>query len=211
MVAGNGLLGANVASATVADGAKLFFQDGNSTQTFAGSGNVLTVGTTTGAVLGFGLDGSTSDQINLVSGRTLTRNGTVTADIYVKSAPLLSSYVLINSAADGSFLGSGSFVTGTIFNPGSFLYSVVRESITANPDQLILQVTAQAALADVWWKGDLSGTGTGVWSGAGLGGSPTGIARRRAELTPPCRPTVDRMCISVPRVRPTSLPHWVLP
>ncbi|MES2736995.1 MAG: autotransporter-associated beta strand repeat-containing protein [Verrucomicrobiota bacterium] len=172
IVSGAGLLGSNVQSATVADGAKLFFQHGNSTQTFAGTGNVLTLGSTTGAMIGFGINGATNDQINLTAGQTLTRNGTTSADIYVVGTPTLTSYTLINSAADGSFLGTGSFVAGTIFNPGNFIYNVTRESPdVGNNDRLILTLTAQAAPPDVWWKGDLGGTGTGVWSGSAIGGN----------------------------------------
>jgi len=171
IVSGAGLLGANVQSATVADGAKLFFQHGNSTQIFAGTGNVLTLGTTGGAIIGFGINGATNDQINLTTGQTLTRQGTTFADIYVVGTPTLTSYTLINSAADGSFLGSGNFLAGTIFNPGNFIYNVSRESIAGDNDQLILTLTAQAAPPDVWWKGDLGGTGTGVWSGSAIGGN----------------------------------------
>lgn len=170
-VSGSGLLGANVQSLTVADGAAFNLRHGSTIQQFAGAGNVVTLGASSGALLGFTVDGAANDRINLAAGQTLTRNGITTTDIYVGAAPTLSQYVLINSAADGAFLGTGSFVLGTIFNGGSFVYDVVRESVSSDPDQLLLTVTAQAAPPDVWWLGDLGGTGTGVWNASAIGGN----------------------------------------
>lgn len=170
-VSGSGRLGTGVQSVSVADGAAFNLRHGGTIQQFAGTGNVVTLGSSTGALLGFTIDGAGNDRINLIAGQTLTRSGITTTDIYVGAAPTLSQYVLINSPADGSFLGSGSFVLGTIFNGGSFVYDVVRESVSSDPDQLLLTVTAQAAPPDVWWLGDLGGTGTGVWNASAIGGN----------------------------------------
>ncbi|MBK8091972.1 MAG: autotransporter-associated beta strand repeat-containing protein [Verrucomicrobiaceae bacterium] len=169
-VSNSGLLGPNVQSATVADGAALNFTSGSGTQVFAGTGSVLNLTQSSGTtILGFGVSGATNSQIDLGAGQTLTRNGTITTDIYVGSAPTLSSYVLIDSTGVGSFTGTGAFNIGTIINGGSFLYTL---SGGANTDsQLILNVAAQAAPPDVWWLGDLGGTGTGVWSASAIGGN----------------------------------------
>ena len=169
-VDGAGLLGSNAAPFTVGDGAALNFRNGSSTQTFAGTGNVLSLDGTGGTtVLGFGVDGTSNDQITLATGQTLSLLGTVNADIYVGGAPTAGmNYTLIDSADDGSFTGGGSFQIGAIFNGGNNIYDVVRETTGADADQLILTVTAVNidAAEDAWWNGDINN----FWGALNTGG-----------------------------------------
>lgn len=151
----------------VADVGTLNLGTGGGTFTLGGTGAVLNLGSTAagGARLGFTINGATNDQINLTdpAATVVVTAGGAFADIYVTGAPTLASYVLINSAADGSFSG-GTFSIGSIFNGGSFIYDLVNptngDSIN---DQLILNVTAGTTPPDAYWKGDLGGSGTGVW------------------------------------------------
>ncbi len=169
-VDGAGLLGSNAAPFTVGAGAALNFRNGSSTQTFNGMGNVLSLDGTGGTtVLGFGVDGTSNDQITLASGQTLTLLGTVNADIYVGGAPTAGmNYTLIDSADDGSFTGGGSFQIGAIFNGGNNIYDVVRETTGGDSDQLILTVTAVNidAAEDAWWNGDINN----FWGALNTGG-----------------------------------------
>lgn len=155
-------LGAS-SSTTVANGASLVFNAsaagpaGNFT--LNGTGSVLSLGSAGGsATLGFGINGATNDKLILASGQTLTIGGnSVLTDIFINGMPTLSSYNLIQSADTMDF---SKFTLGTIFNPGSFTYSLN----TSGTNNLVLNVTAAAAPSVAYWKGDLGGTGTGVWS-----------------------------------------------
>lgn len=169
-VDGPGLLGSDAAPFSVGDGAALNFRHGSSTQTFAGTGNVLSLDGTSGTtVLGFGVDGTSNDQISLATGQTLSLLGTVNADIYVSGAPTAGmNYTLIDSADDGAFTGGGAFQIGAIFNGGSNIYDVIRESNGTDPDQLILTVTAVNIPSpdDAWWNGDINN----FWGALNTGG-----------------------------------------
>lgn len=160
---------ATTTSLTLADGTE-FSLRGTSPSNhvvygFSGTGNVMTVGSSTGATLGFALDGAFNTQFNLGAGQTMTLNGTLTTAIYVNNAPNAGQqYVLINGADDGSIFGSGTFnLNPVVFNGGSFTYAL--SQITAGAgEKWVLIPSAQAAADDVWWKGDLTGIATGVWS-----------------------------------------------
>ncbi|WP_449070486.1 beta strand repeat-containing protein [Prosthecobacter sp.] len=176
----DGFVGASttLTSLTLADGTEFSLRGSgsatNSVYNFSGTGNVITVGGGVGATLGFALDGAFNTQLNLAAGQTLTVNGTLTTAIYVNGTPNAGQqYVLINGADDGSIFASGSFSPNpVVFNGGSFTYSL--SQITAGAgEKWVLTPSAQAAAADVWWKGDLDGIGTGVWSASTTSG--TGI------------------------------------
>src|SRR5690606_32063283 len=89
---------------------------------------------------------------------------------YVNGAPISGqAYVLINGTDVNSLhAGGGTFdLNPVIFNGGSFTYALSFGSNVGGAtgqDQWILTPTAVPAAADVWWKGDLTGLGTGVWS-----------------------------------------------
>lgn len=160
-------------SLTLADGTEFSLRgtttSANQVYGFTGAGNKITVGTTTGATLGFGIDGAYNSQLNLAAGQTLTVNGTLTTAIYVNSAPIGGQkYVLINGTDAGSLDGgSGTFnLNPVIFNGGSFTYTLQTDSGVngGGLDQWVLIPTAVAAAENTWWKGDLTGLGAGVWS-----------------------------------------------
>lgn len=167
----DGFVGASttLTSLTLADGMEFSLRGSgsaaNSVYNFSGSGNVITVGTSGGATLGFALDGAFNTQLNLAAGQTLTVNGPLITAIYVNNAPNAGQqYVLINGADDNSIFASGTFnLNPVVFNGGSFTYSLSKITAGAG-EKWVLTPSAQAAAADVWWKGDLTGIGTGVWS-----------------------------------------------
>lgn len=132
---------------------------------FSGSGNVITVGSGVGGTLGFALDGGFNTRLNLGAGQTMTVNGTLTTAVYVNGAPNAGQpYVLINAVDDNAIFGSGTFnFNPVVFNGGSFTYALTQITAGAG-EQWVLTPTAQAAAADVWWKGDLTGIAAGVWS-----------------------------------------------
>lgn len=135
-VAGAGLLGAASGSViTVADGGSLIFADGGTNQTFAGTGSILNLTQSSGVTqLGFGLDAGTNDRITLGAGQSLTLTGLIDTVIVVDGAPTLTSYLLIDSAADGAFGGTGAFQIGAIENAGNFIYNIAREGTGSDPD-----------------------------------------------------------------------------
>jgi autotransporter-associated beta strand protein len=53
-----------------------------------------------------------------------------------------------------------------VFNGGSFTYALSFDTLVngGGIQQWVLTPTAQPALADVWWRGDLTGLAQGVWS-----------------------------------------------
>lgn len=169
-----------LASLSLADGTE-FSLRGTSSSThsiynFSGSGDVMTVGSSTGATLGFALDGGFNTRLNLGSGQSLKINGTLTTAVYVNNAPNAGQpYVLINAADDNALFGTGAFnFNPVVFNGGSFTYALTQ--VTAGSgEQWVLTPSAQAAAADVWWRGDLTGIATGVWSASltSGAGSPT--------------------------------------
>ncbi len=155
----------------VADGAELGLRgtssSGNVVYGFAGSGNVITVGGTTGGMLGFGIDGAYNTQLFLASGQTMTVNGTLTTAVYVNNPPVPNQeYVLIHGSGPNSLhAGTGTFdLNPVVFNGGSFTYALSNRTLGGTVDQWVLVPTPQAAAANVWWKGDLAGIATGVWS-----------------------------------------------
>lgn len=167
-------------SLTLADGTEFSLRgttnSANQVYGFTGTGNKITVGTTTGATLGFGIDGAFNSQLNLAAGQTLTANGTLTTAIYVNSAPIGGQkYVLINGTDAGSLHGgAGTFSTSpVIFNGGSFSYTLQFDAGVngGGLDQWVLIPTAVAAADDTWWKGDLTGLGLGVWSATTTSGT----------------------------------------
>jgi len=161
-------------SLTVADGA-FFALRGNTGNTvtpygFSGGGAVLTVGSATGATLGFGIDGALGvDQLSLATGQTLGGGGTLTTAVFVNGTPTSGNqYVLINAADAGAITGfPGTLaVAPVVFNGGSFTYALASTAGVngGGLDQWTLTPTAAAAAADTWWKGDLGGIATGIWS-----------------------------------------------
>lgn len=177
-IQGAGLLGASSGSTvTVADGGSFILNHGSTNQTFSGTGNVLTLNQSTLTTqLGFGLSGATSDRITLGAGQTLSATGLIDTVIVVGSAPTVLTdrgYLLIDTAADGAFTGTGSFQIGAIENAGNFIYNVAREVTSSGNDQLFLTVTANTTPppADAWWKGDLTGPAAGSWTAVQLGGA----------------------------------------
>ncbi|MGV3659502.1 MAG: autotransporter-associated beta strand repeat-containing protein [Prosthecobacter sp.] len=163
----------NTSSLTLADGTEFSLRGtsnlANQVYGFTGAGNKITVGTTTGATLGFGIDGGFNSQLNLAAGQTMTVNGSLTTAIYVNNAPIGGQkYVLINGTDAGSLqAGGGTFnLNPVIFNGGSFSYTLQFDSGVngGGLSQWVLIPTAVAAAADTWWKGDLTGLGAGGWS-----------------------------------------------
>ena len=168
-----GALPATTTSLTLADGTE-FSLRGTTLNTvtpygFSGTGAKITVGSATGATLGFGLDGTGNTQFLLTAGQTMAVTGTLTTAIYVNSAPVGGQkYVLIDGAAANSLSGfGGTFNTSpVVFNGGSFTYALSFDTLVngGGIEQWVLTPTAQPALADVWWRGDLTGLAQGVWS-----------------------------------------------
>jgi autotransporter-associated beta strand protein len=165
-------------SLTVADGAEFALRGSNLTANqvygFSGTGNKITVGSGAGtAVLGFRVDGAFNTQLSLLTGQTMTvaTGSTFQTAVYVDDAPTAASYILINGAAPLSLhAGGGIFdVNPVIFNGGSFTYALTNDNGGGTYDRWILTPTAQPALGDVWWRGDLGGIATGVWSAALVG------------------------------------------
>lgn len=164
----------NNTSLTVADGAEFALRGtpltANQTYGFAGTGNVITVGSGAGtATLGFRLDGGFNTQLVVATGQTMTvtTGTTFQTAVYVDDAPTAGQgYILINGADPGSLhVGGGTFnFTPVLFNGGSFTYTLTNETLGGTVDRWVITPTAQAAAADVWWKGDLTGLGTGVWT-----------------------------------------------
>lgn len=154
---------------TVADGASFTM---NSTAagtavplTFSSTGNVLTLGTTASARLGFGIGASSNDRIVLTAGQTLSTAAPVLTDIYV-NGPLAApsqSFTLIQSSSATNY---SAFNLGTIFNPGNYVYTLDN----SQTNNLVLNAVQQAAATTAYWKGDLSGPATGVWNAALVGG-----------------------------------------
>lgn len=167
---------ATTAGLTLADGAEFHLRGtsplANVVRSFSGAGNVITVGSTTGGVLGFGIDGLFNSQLNLAAGQTMAVNGTLTTAIHVNNAPTAGlNYVLINAADDNAIFGSGTFdLNPVVFNGGSFTYKLDKITVGAG-EKWVLTPTAVAAADNVWWKGDLGGIGTGVWSASTTSGT----------------------------------------
>lgn len=157
-------------SITVANGASLVFNSASTgsgaSYGLAGSGSVVTLGTSGGTVsLGFGINGASNDRLVLGAGQSLNVAATtVSTDIYVSGSPLLTSYTLVQSASATSY---SAFSLGAIFNPGSYVYTL--DNTQAN--NLVLNVTALAGPATAYWKGDLTGSGTGVWNASQINGN----------------------------------------
>lgn len=168
-------------SLTVADGAEFSLRGSgllaNQTYGFAGAGNVITVGSGAGAAtLGFRLDGAFNTQLLLTSGQTLSiaAGSTLQTAIYVDDAPVAGQqYVLINGTdANSLHAGGGTFnFSPVVFNGGSFTYALSNVTLGGTVDRWVIIPTAQAAAGDVWWKGDLTGIGTGVWSASTTSGT----------------------------------------
>lgn len=175
-----GAFSSSTSGLTLADGTEFSLRGTTNTANqvygFTGTGNKITVGTSTGATLGFGIDGAFNSQLNLTAGQTLTANGILTTAIYVNSAPIGGQkYVLINGTDAGSLhAGAGTFSTSpVIFNGGSFSYTLQFDSGVngGGLDQWVLIPTAVAAADNTWWKGDLTGLGLGVWSATTTSGT----------------------------------------
>lgn len=158
---------------TVADGTE-FSLRGTTLNTvlpfgFSGGAGSIVVGSSAGATLGFGLDGTGNTQLLLTTGQTMQLTGLLTTAIYVNSAPTSGhKYVLIDGADAGSLSAfGGTFGTSpVVFNGGSFTYALSFDTgvYGGGSEQWVLIPTAVPAAADTWWKGDLTGLGTGVWS-----------------------------------------------
>ena len=166
-----GAFPATTTSLTLADGAEFSLRGTSNVADqvygFTGAGNRITVGTTTGATLGFGIDGAFNSRLDLATGQTMTVNGALTTAVYVNSTPVAAhDYILINGADPGSLhAGAGTFnIDPVIFNGGSFTYTLRNETTGGTVDQWILTPAAVAAAPDTWWMGDLTGLGAGVWS-----------------------------------------------
>ncbi|MFN7560831.1 MAG: autotransporter-associated beta strand repeat-containing protein [Prosthecobacter sp.] len=164
-------LPATISSLTVDDGAELFLRATNPAANVVygfsgGAGNKITVGTTTGATLGFALDGAFNSQLFLAAGQTMALTGTLTTKVEIINTPNdLQDYILINGTDPSSLGATGTFsLSPTIINGGSFTYTLRRETNLGTNDQWIITPAAQPAAADVWWRGDLSGGGLGVWA-----------------------------------------------
>ncbi|MCB1277100.1 autotransporter-associated beta strand repeat-containing protein [Prosthecobacter sp.] len=159
-------------SLSVADGAQFALTGtsnvANQVYGFSGTGNRVTVGSSTGGALGFGIDGLFNTQLNIATGQTLTVNGTMTTAVYVNGTPTAGQdYVLINGVDAASISASGSFdLNPYVFNGGAFTYTLRLDSGVGGggADQLVLTPTAATAATDAWWKGDLSGLGLGAWA-----------------------------------------------
>lgn len=157
---------------TVANGAGLVLNvastGSGASHSLMGTGNLLTLGSTGGStVLGFGINGVANDKLVLGAGQFINVAATtVFTDLYVSGTPLSSSYVLIQSANATNY---GAFTVGSIFNGGAYIYTL--DNTQGN--NLVLNVTAasQPSPPQAYWKGDLTGTGTGVWNAAQLNGN----------------------------------------
>lgn len=163
-------LPSTTSSLTVDDGAELFLRATNPAANvvygFSGTGNKITVGSATGATLGFALDGAFNSQLFLATGQSMSLTGTLTTKVEIINTPnAAQDYILINGTDPGSLGATGTFsLSPTIINGGSFTYTLRREPNGGTNDQWIITPTAQPAAADVWWKGDLTGLGVGVWA-----------------------------------------------
>ena len=168
-------------SLTVADGAEFSLRGtgllANQVYGFgASAGNKITVGSGAGtALLGFRIDGGFNTQLQLLTGQTMTvTTGSIfQTAVYVDDAPTnLQQYILIDGADANSLdSGGGTFdFNPVVFNGGSFTYALTNETGGGTYDRWVLTPTAQAAAADVWWKGDLTGIGAGVWSASTTSG-----------------------------------------
>jgi fibronectin-binding autotransporter adhesin len=170
-----GAFAANTVSLTVGDGAEFAARGtglvANDVHGFgASAGNKITVGSGAGtAILGFRVDGTFNTQLKLLTGQTMT----VTAGsifqtaVYVDDAPTAGlGYVLIDGADNLSLhAGGGTFdFNPVVFNGGSFTYALSNVTLGGTVDRWVLTPTAQPALGDVWWRGDLTGLAQGVWS-----------------------------------------------
>ncbi|MBA4018934.1 MAG: hypothetical protein C0483_17335 [Pirellula sp.] len=158
-----------VTAGTIATGGALVF-NGTATGTagifgFTGTGNVLTLGTGAGTVrLGFGIRGAVNDKLTFATGQAFTVASTsVATDIYVNAAPTLTSYTLLQTTNTASF---AAFTLGSIFDPGPYIYTLGSTSTS-----LVLNVQAATSPTVAYWKGDLTGTGAGVWNAAQTGGN----------------------------------------
>ncbi|MEQ1858297.1 MAG: autotransporter-associated beta strand repeat-containing protein [Chthoniobacteraceae bacterium] len=177
-MASTGAFPAMTTNLTVADDAQFALTGtsnvANQVYGFSGAGNVVTVGTTTGGTLGFGIDGGFNTKISLPTTQTLTANGTMTTAVYVNGTPSAASYVLIDGADLNSLAGTFD-LNPYVFNGGAFTYAL---AIGGTAQQLILTPTAATAAADAYWKGDLTGLGTAVWSAtlSGTSNWDTGLA-----------------------------------
>ena len=166
---------ATTTSLTVADGTEFTLRGntGNTVTSYgfgASAGAKIVVDGTTGATLGFGIDGAVGvNQLVLAAGQTLQLTGTLTTAIYVNAAPVSGNqYVLIDGADLNSLTGfGGTFnVNPVVFNGGSFTYALALTSGVngGGLEQWTLTPTAVPSQPDTWWKGDLSGLAQGVWS-----------------------------------------------
>jgi autotransporter-associated beta strand protein len=166
---------ANTVSLTVGDGGEFAARGtglvANDVHGFgASAGNKITVGSGAGtAILGFRVDGTYNTQLRLLTGQTMT----VTAGsifqtaVYVDDAPTAGQgYILIDGADNLSLhAGGGTFdFNPVVFNGGSFTYALSNVTLGGTVDRWVLTPTAQPALGDVWWRGDLTGLAQGVWS-----------------------------------------------
>jgi autotransporter-associated beta strand protein len=169
-------------SLTVADGTEFALRGAgltaNQVYGFGASvGNKITLGTGTGtAILGFRLDGAFNTQLRLLTGQSMTvaAGTTFQTAVYVGSAPTAGQgYVLIDGAdANSLHAGGGTFdINPVVFNGGSFTYALTNVTLGGTVDRWVITPTAQAAAAEVWWKGDLTGIGTGVWSASTTSGT----------------------------------------
>ena len=166
---------ATTTSLTVADGTEFTLRGntGNTVTSYgfgASAGAKIVVDGTTGATLGFGIDGAVGvNQLVLATGQTLQLTGTLTTAIYVNAAPTsLNEYVLIDGADAGSLTGfGGTFnLNPVVFNGGSFTYALALTSGVngGGLEQWTLTPTAVPSQPDTWWTGDLTGLAQGVWS-----------------------------------------------
>jgi autotransporter-associated beta strand protein len=139
-------------------------------------GAKIIVGSSTGATLGFGIQGTGNSRLVLAAGQSMQVSGTLTTAIYVNGAPTDGlQYVLIDGADAGSLTGfGGTFATSpVVFNGGSFSYALALTSGVGGGglQQWTLTPTAVPAAPDAWWKGDLTGIATGVWSATTVSGT----------------------------------------
>ncbi|MEZ5385657.1 MAG: autotransporter-associated beta strand repeat-containing protein [Prosthecobacter sp.] len=164
-------------SLTVADGTEFTLRGhtGNTVTSYGfsgGAGAKIVVGSSSGATLGFGIDGAVGvNQFVLAAGQTLQLTGTLTTAIYVNGAPTDGNqYVLIDGVDAGSlsaFSGTGAFnLNPVVFNGGSFTYGLALTSGVhgGGAEQWTLTATAVPSAADPWWTSDLDGLAQGVWS-----------------------------------------------
>lgn len=172
---------ASSAGLTVADGAEFSLRGTGLTNVvsygFSGTGNKVTLGTGTGtATLGFRLDGIYNTQLVIAAGQTMSvAAGTdFQTAVYVDDAPTAGQQYVLIAGADPNSLhaGGGTFnANPVVFNGGSFTYALSNVTLGGTVDRWVITPTAQPAAADVWWKGDLDGLGTGVWSASTTSGT----------------------------------------